>query len=70
MWDESPINFVVKKPFNFYAAASECGHYHIIRAIDVEGILFQQTIVRTKIFPFQTFEPFLASVLLLVSGDF
>lgn len=69
MWDESPINFVVKKPFNFYAAASERGHYHVIRAIDMEGMLFQQTTIRTKIFPFQAFEPFLASILLLVSGD-
>lgn len=27
MWDEIPINFVVKKPFNFYAAASGHGDY-------------------------------------------
>lgn len=31
MWDEIPINLVVKKPFNFFAAASGHGYYSVTK---------------------------------------
>lgn len=34
MWDEIPINFVVKKPFSFYAAVSGHGHYSVTNRQD------------------------------------